>query len=280
MKVDRIYGAFFSGTDTTKKTVTHIAKRLAGDLILPLEIRDFTLPQDRKEPLVFEASSLVILGMPTIAGRVPNLLLPYLRAMEGEGCLCVPVVMFGNRSFDNSLIELHDLCIDCGMKPIAAAGLVGEHSFSTTLGKGRPDSLDFAEIDGFISRVESKLHTLSDVDFSDIAGQLDLPGKPAPDYGGYYMPQDRNGKHIDIRKVKPVTDEDRCTDCKICYEVCPMNAIDYDNVTKVPGICMKCCACIKKCPEQAKSFTDPGYLYHKRELEALYKRRASNSFFV
>ena len=42
---------------------------------------------------------------------------------------------------------------------------------------------------------------------------------------------------------------------------------------------MKCGACVKKCPSQAKYFDDPGYLYHKKELEEMYERRAESRIF-
>ena len=43
---------------------------------------------------------------------------------------------------------------------------------------------------------------------------------------------------------------------------------------------IKCGACEKKCPVQAKYYEDAGYLYHKTELEEMYARRADNAFFL
>jgi formate hydrogenlyase subunit 6/NADH:ubiquinone oxidoreductase subunit I len=86
----------------------------------------------------------------------------------------------------------------------------------------------------------------------------------------YYQPRDRAGIAIDIRKVKPVTDEATCINCKHCAGICPMQAIDYENVANIIGVCIKCCACVKFCPMHAKTFTDEQYLYHQHELEAQY----------
>lgn len=99
-------------------------------------------------------------------------------------------------------------------------------------------------------------------------------------YRKHYMPRDRYGESIDIRKVKPVTDESKCTNCKICAEICPTGAIDRDDVSNVTGICMKCCACVKRCPENAKSFVDAGFIYHKEELEYKYGAYKKNKIYL
>jgi hypothetical protein len=44
------------------------------------------------------------------------------------------------------------------------------------------------------------------------ATPVQVPGIPADqNHGGYYQPRDRHGVSIDIRKVKPLTDTDKCT---------------------------------------------------------------------
>ena len=59
-----------------------------------------------------------------------------------------------------------------------------------------------------------------------------------------------------------------------------MGSIAPHDPALVPGICIKCCACVKKCPAGAKYYDDPGYLYHKEELELGYARRAANATFL
>ena len=96
----------------------------------------------------------------------------------------------------------------------------------------------------------------------------------------YYTPRDRAGNPINILKVKPKTDLSRCGGCGLCAELCPMGSIDPADVSQVKGICIKCCACVKGCPTGAKYFDDPGYLYHKSELEEVYARPAKNEVFL
>lgn len=273
----KVWVAYFTGTKTTKKITEALGRKIADALKLPMDVYDFSPKVSREKPMVFEKDSLVIIGTPTIAGRVPNVLLKYLATIEGNGALAVPIVLFGNRNFDNALIELRDICIKGNMKPIGAGAFIGEHSFSRILGKGRPDEDDMKVLNKFGDKLLDKLRS---IEAGHVPGELYVSGKPAPDYGGYYQPRDREGKPVDIRKVVPVTDTKLCTDCKYCAAVCPMGSIDYHDVSRMTGICIKCCACIKECPEGAKYFDDPDYLYHRRELELGYTMRAEPTVFI
>ena len=96
----------------------------------------------------------------------------------------------------------------------------------------------------------------------------------------YYVPRDRRGNHINILKVKPKTDRNRCTGCGLCASLCPLSSIDSGEPSLITGICMKCGACIKKCPKRAKFIDDPGYLYHRTELEEVYARRSGSRIYI
>lgn len=267
-----VWAVYFSGTGTTERTVTHIAGELARLLAAPCRSLDFTRPQVRQQELNFCQSDLVVLGTPVYAGRVPNVLLPFLREkVRGGGALAVPVVLFGNRAFDDSLMELRNILTANGFMPVAAAAFVGEHSFSRTLGAGRPNGADQVQMDAFADGLAARLRA-GDTAAVTVGG-CD-PIRP------YYTPRDRHGKPINILKVKPKTDMALCGGCGWCAEHCPMGSIDPADVSQVSGVCIKCCACIKGCPTGAKYFDDPGYLYHKSELEEVYARPANNEVFL
>lgn len=270
----RINTMYFSATGTTQTVVNRIAARVAENTGKTIDINnyDFTLPAGRKEARSFTKEDLLIIGVPVYAGRVPNVLLKYLHTINGNGALAVPVVLFGNRDYDDALLELKDILEEHGFTAIAAGAFVGEHSFSQTLGGNRPDEKDMLLVDNFADQIYRKLTTQDTFTAVEVKGN-----RP---YRKYYSPKDENGEPVkDFRLIMPETSED-CTDCKTCAEVCPMGSIDYDHVSQINGICIKCCACIKKCPAQAKHFTDPRFLHHQHELEIAFVRRAEPVWFL
>lgn len=273
MKITKVYAAFFSPTGGTGKVTVTIAKAVAETLGAAYEEYDFTLPQGREAVPGFSAGDLVVLGMPVIAGRVPNLLLSFLEGkIRGNGAYGVPVVSFGNRGYDDALIELRNIMEADGFLTVAGGGFVSEHSFSRCLGAHRPDQEDIIMLQAFGRKIGDKVSG----DWSYTAPVFVKGEEPIRPY---FTPRDRFGKFIDIRKVKPKTAE-TCCGCGICAASCPLGSIPKEDPTITTGICMKCCACVKKCPVGAKYFDDPGFVYHKEELEELYEGRAVAEYFL
>lgn len=272
MSIEKVKAVYFSATGTTRKVVAGIADVIAGQLGAECADFDFTLPEARKSVLKFSEDDLVVFGTPVYAGRVPNVLLKYLSTIEGGGAFAIPVVLYGNRDYDSALSELRDILENRGLHTIAAAAFIGEHSFSKILAGGRPDELDMKIIRDFGMQAAEKTKAGITRTTVDVKGL-------EPPYGGYYQPRDRDGNPVDIRKVKPLTNED-CINCRLCAKKCPMGSINHENVKEFTGICIKCGACIKLCPKQARYFGDAGYLYHKQELEEIFRRRAEPELFV
>lgn len=261
-----VWAVYFSATGTTRKIVCAVAEAIGG-----YEEYDFTLPRKREQALCFSPDDIVVFGVPVYAGRVPNVLLKYLNAIEGNGAAVIPVVVYGNRDFDDALIELRDILKQRGMRPFAAGAFIGQHAFSDVLAEGRPDEADLALAAALGRGALEKLRT-------EGPSEIGVEGTPYP-YRGYYMPRDKNGQPIDIRKVKPVTD-DACNNCGTCARICPMGSIPRDNPRVCEGICIKCCACVRRCLRGAKQFEDAGFLYHKKELEEHFLRRAEARLFL
>jgi len=273
MKKYHIHAMYFSGTRTTEKIITAISKKLSSLIGTDMNVINITQPSVRTSPLSFTSDDLVLFGTPVYAGRIPNILLKYIKTIIGNGAVAVPIVLYGNRNYDDALIELRSLLEDDGFHTIAAAAFVGEHSFSSVLAAGRPDADDMKLADTFADRIYEKLNSTPEPSLLppvEVKGVI--PVRP------YYQPHDRNGNAIDIRKVLPKISSD-CNCCGRCADICPMGSISHENIHEYTGICIKCCACVKLCPQHARYFDDPGFLYHKEELEYMFSRRAEVELF-
>ncbi len=273
MQVQNIYAVYFSATGTTKRVVEKIALDLGKLLSKEVAFFDFTLPAQREKTLHFKENDLVIFGTPVYAGRVPNVLVPYIKEkIKGNHALAVPVVLYGNRNYDDALIELRDLLESDGFHTIAAGAFIGEHSFSYELGKGRPDEKDMILVKRWTERIGKQVQSMESIPNTPVYVKGNVPLRP------HYVPQDRNGNKVNILKVHPETKE-TCTQCGICASACPMGSISKEDARKMTGICIKCGACVKQCPIGAKYYTDENYLYHQHELEEMFSRRAEPEIF-
>ncbi|WP_409229146.1 EFR1 family ferrodoxin [Gudongella sp. SC589] len=267
--MERVITFYFSPTGTTEKVVKELANVIAEKKNCGVLHYDFTLPMKRTDyPNIMEGD-IVVAGVPVYAGRVPNVLLEYLSGLRGNGARAIAVVLYGNRAYDDALLELRDILDNACLDVVGAAAFVGEHSFSYDLAMGRPDEKDLETARDFANRLSLKLDSET----------TELSIKGNPNYKEYYIPLDEDGNPVDIRKVQPKT-RNTCMDCKICARACPMGSIPEENVKILTGICIKCGACIKKCPVEAKCFDDPDYLRHKRELEEEFKERKLPELFL
>lgn len=261
IQINNVAGLYFSPTYTTRKIVEATAAAAAQGLALPQFSKiNVTTPVQRKETPQFGEGDLVVFGVPVYIGRVPNLIRDFFASIKGNGAIGVPVVVYGNRAYDDALIELKDIMEGNGFKCIAAGAFIGEHSFSYTLGGGRPDASDLMIAEEFGHNIAARIKEGAVTDTT-----LVVPGNPYP--YKFYNAKSKKDNSIDIRKVKPETNPQKCTDCGLCAMLCPMGAIDPSNCSLVPGICIKCGACIKMCRPKAKYFSDPTYLEHKEILE-------------
>lgn len=271
MNIMRIWKVFFSPTGNTDKAVTYLAEACSDRLKCPIASYDFTLPGSRENLPTFVPSDLVIFGLPIYAGKVPNKLLPFIENnFKGNGAAAIPVVTFGNRSFDNGLAELVQVLKDDGFSIVSAAAVAAQHAFSNALATGRPDAEDLKLLDRLADKTVNQLRETDHPSAFSVPGDASAP---------YYKPLGLDGNPAVFLKAKPKTEASKCTNCGICAENCPMGSIDREDPSQVTGICIKCHACVNKCPEGAKYFDDPAFLSHKAMLEKNFQRRAETLIF-
>ena len=286
--IKKLYAVYFSPAGSTGSVTEHISGIIAGKINVPSEVIDFTLPKMRKDKYTFDENDLVIFGMPTYAGRIPNKALPFVQSLfEGNGALAVSLVTYGNRNFDSSLTELTEELSANGFRILAAGAWVCRHVFSKKIAAGRPDDSDRAKMEAFADEVVRRLRGLmaSEQDGRQCSEGSGTEGWKNPvirsgePVAPYYVPKGEDGKPAKFLKAKPLTDSVKCTNCCICAEVCPMGSVSTENYSEVTGICIKCQACVVKCPEGAKYFDDEAFLSHVRMLENSFTKRKEPEWY-
>ncbi|MDE6280624.1 MAG: hypothetical protein K2M15_02335, partial [Oscillospiraceae bacterium] len=84
-------------------------------------------------------NDLAVIAIPSFGGRVPALAAQRLAKIHGNQARCVVMCVYGNRAYEDTLVELEDLARQSGFQVIAAVAAVAEHSIMHQYAAGRPD---------------------------------------------------------------------------------------------------------------------------------------------
>ena len=240
MKIKAVNLIYFSPTGTSEKIVKAIGQALGVEQIKAFDMTPATFIDT--ECLTIE-NELTIIGIPVYKGRLPEEAITRLKKFKAKNAVVVLVAVYGNRAFEDALIELKDLCLDIGFTPVAAAAFIGEHSYSTesrAIAKDRPDEADLLKARQFACEI------LNRIDRIDISEALEVPGDTP-----YKL-------KVELPTISPQTLVEKCKLCGICSEVCPVNAIEVSlDVQTQAEACIWCCACVKACPQNARVFVHP-----------------------
>jgi ferredoxin len=243
MEVNKIKLIYFSATGTTQKVLQSIAKGIAVE---DVEHIDLTLPESAQQTIPPFSDELVIMGVPVYGGRLPVDAIQRLKQLKANKTLAALIVVYGNREFEDALLELKHLAVELDFNPVAGGAFIGEHSFATKdvpIANGRPDNQDVQKAMDFGEKIKAKVTAMQS---PDAQIDLDVPGRFPYEAGG-----------AQSMAVSPVTKEDTCTICGTCASVCPKAAISIDaSVATNIELCIRCCACIKNCPTGARVVED------------------------
>lgn len=256
---------YFSPTRTTRKIIEGIAQ---GIQISTVEHIDLTPPDANTPKLVKMHDALAIIGAPVYSGRLPTDMVSRLRRLKGNNAPAVIVVVYGNRAYEDALLELRDLALEAGFKPIAAGAFIGEHSYSTDatpIAVGRPDVDDLGKAREFGAKIHEKMKNMRSLD----DGPLPVPGKfPYKERGG-------------LSNISPVTKESVCAKCEKCASACPTAAITVrDTVVTDPNACIRCCACVKTCSTGARVMEDPRIKQAVEQLSRNCRERKEPEWYM
>ena len=223
-----IHQIIFSPTGGTQRVSEILCQGIGKESIvtdLCVKAADIQLPDIQED-------DLAVIAMPVFAGRVPALAVERLRMVKPNSVKCVVVAVFGNRAYDDALLEMQDVASEIGFRVIAAVAAVAEHSIIRKYGKGRPDADDEQMLRRFGADIMRKAER-DDCTLPQVPGN-----RPYKKGGKVPQPKGRRG----------------CNRCGVCAKKCPTDAIPLsDPKTVDTAKCISCMKCVSVCPTGARS---------------------------
>lgn len=252
--MNKLHIISFSPTGTS----LGVAEQIADAFEMEKAVVDLCKEKDGEIQIGEEA--VCVFSGPCYGGRIPQTMAGRLSRIHGGKTPAIVCVTFGNRAFEDALLELADRVEANGFQVIAGCAVSAEHNIMRVFGQGRPDTADREEIRGFSAEAVQKLKE----------GRTDRPDLP-----GSRPYKERHGGNAPI-----LVDENTCVSCGLCARECPVKAIS-PNGRRVDGtVCVNCMRCIKICPKKSRSLP-------KEYVDALVQRlrpacegRKANEFYL
>lgn len=224
----KLYKITFSPTGGTQKAADLLVENWKAQSIS----LDLTDPNAHFSDVSLTAEDVAVIAVPSYAGRVPAPAVQRLTAMQGNGARAVLVCVYGNRAYEDTLVELEDAAVQAGFQVVAGVAAIAEHSIAHQYAAGRPDSQDKQQLQDFGQKIWDKLQ-------AGDHSQPTLPGnRPYKKAGGVGM------------VPKPSKD---CNRCGLCAQQCPVQAIDPADPSRTDKeLCISCMRCVAVCPKGAR----------------------------
>lgn len=206
-------------------------------------------------------TEVIVAAVPVFGGRIPSFVSEKLCSLDGNGKKAVTLVVYGNRAYEDALLELNDVLTRQGFKVIASGAFIAQHSMAPEVGAGRPDEKDMKEIRDFAGMVLDKLK-------KNPGDEVQVPGN-RPYKQGASMP------------VTPIS-LSSCTLCGKCAVSCPTDAIrlEDEKIQTDMEKCMLCMACTHACPEHTRILPPPLQEKMEQMLGALKMVHNKNEWFL
>ena len=259
---DATHLVFFSPTHTSAKIA-----RAVGDGIGMGRRMETDLTLDESADPIEITNALTVIAAPVYGGRVAPVALKRLKRLKGNNAPAILIAVYGNRDYEDALIELRDTAVELGFTPLSAGAFIGEHSYSTTnmpIAAGRPDASDLQIAFHFgqdsLKKLKEKT-TITSPELQAACKLKSLGDKLSILLSSFSIKGTSPYKIVQAGKPACPVCTEACFVCGECVEVCPTHAIsiskDGSKIETDVNRCIKCCACVKECPNEARIFHTP-----------------------
>jgi ferredoxin/flavodoxin len=253
MEKEKVLIAYFSPAGSTRHVARVIEKQfqaLGTDVwMVDLgECRDGATEISRQIE-ESKGNSCLFIGSPVyVSHAVPRVMECIAGLTENTGAFAVPFVTWGGACSGISLFEMGNALLNKGITVLGAGKILAVHSLmwqlEHPLGKGHPDSNDDRMVKDLVNHIHHKLHSAipKEIQLADLTCQSKENHAEMEN-----ISLEAAKAHMPIREI----DTTLCTQCQICQEVCPVDAIALTPYPEFGHNCVFCFSCMKQCPEQA-----------------------------
>ena len=266
-----VYDIHFSARGTTAS----YARAICTAIGLPTISSNWLRREERRE-VDISHDDLLVFSMPVYGGFIPALCRDSAVLLQGHDTPAIIVAVYGNRHYDDALVQMRGLLEERGFTVVAGAAFVARHSIFPSVAADRPDDDDLDEARSFARRALESIGR---------TGRLALPGR-----------EDHDSLVFKGSSFHPCGD-DRCIRCMACAGICPTGAVDRadprmsdicptgavdraDPRMSDTSACISCGACIDVCPVSSRGYHDEAYRAAEEAFAARCAERRGNEIFL
>ena len=239
---------FFSATENTAR-IAHVIKHRFERSGVEVDEIDITAWADRQGVTDLSPYHAVIFGFPVHSLRAPRVAREWLRTLHGGGKKCAMFFTYGGFTVHPAHHTTQQILTEQHFTVVSSAQFPGAHTFNLggwSAFDQRPNAGDEALADRFA------IETLPRFNGED-------PGVLGPMDPGIYSEEELDRfEEFRFRMVTqlPTRTEATCSQCGLCEEACPTQAMDAESGVADPQKCIACLRCVANCPDQALAIND------------------------
>jgi ferredoxin/flavodoxin len=243
----------YSSPAGTTRHVAEVIKSMLNDAGCLSEIFDLGEKEDclrfKSAQKSFASGDCLWIGSPVYTYHALPGVMDFISGLPRDrGVFAVPFVTWGAVSSGLALPEMGRQLEDKGYRIAGAAKIAAVHSLlwqvENPLGNNRPDSTDDALICDLVKKIYAKIN-LNEFKAYPLEKLNYQPG-----------PVQKAMQEMSLEKARTMfpkieADQELCTKCGMCEDVCPVKAMTCSPYPEVGDNCIFCFNCVRLCEEQA-----------------------------